>query len=366
MQSLFQFDTPLQNLPNSLQLEIAPENEENLLFSQELPEDSLLIDLENPSDSGNSSYVDSDSSPKSTDSFFDDSESLINPLPSIMENEIDIFEGVSFVVEDFKDPQLIQFDVNGNPLETMENQENFDESSLSFPLLDFGTSEDFSASSEGEEKIQVKEEKKGKKRGRKPGKKQQVKKVKTEIKEEEYLPTKETTTKNRTKSSSSNKKTDEKYMKRLIANKKSAQASRERKKALRIKLEENLSLMSTENIQLSDEIKKLEEENQELKNQFANLRNLIRESSILNSKTDPSESTKVELPKEIPAEPSELLKLSEGTTPASNAASLYLMVLLYSFSQHFKSGGINANSIPNLSAIQGILNQNICSSPVMV
>jgi len=76
-------------------------------------------------------------------------------------------------------------------------------------------------------------------------------------------------------------KREDKYQKRLQANKRSAQASRERKKALKIELEAKVEELVEENSQLGTSITELETENKVLKNEFVHLQRLISESSIL-------------------------------------------------------------------------------------
>jgi len=81
--------------------------------------------------------------------------------------------------------------------------------------------------------------------------------------------------------SSSRKGEDPKYSKRLIANKKSAQASRERKKVLKVELEQKLKELATENSSLGTQITQLETENKVLKSEFVHLQRMISESPIL-------------------------------------------------------------------------------------
>jgi len=76
-------------------------------------------------------------------------------------------------------------------------------------------------------------------------------------------------------------KREAKYVKRLIANKKSAQASRERKKVLKVELEKKLKLLREENSHLSTTITELETENKLLKSEFVHLQGVINDSAAL-------------------------------------------------------------------------------------
>lgn len=134
---------------------------------------------------------------------------------------------------------------------------------------------------------------------------------------------------------------DEKYSKRLQANKKSAQASRERKKALKVELEAKLESLTQENSLLQTQMIQLETENRVLKNEFALLQNVINESSIISklmstqvAATIPAkEKSKIA---ELPASPVKPLMNGSPATPMNvqAAAALYLMVVLHSFGQH--------------------------------
>jgi len=75
--------------------------------------------------------------------------------------------------------------------------------------------------------------------------------------------------------------TDEKYKKRLISNKRSAQASRERKKLLKNELEAKLAELRKGQLALLESISELETENKVLKREFMNLQQLISDSALL-------------------------------------------------------------------------------------
>jgi len=111
----------------------------------------------------------------------------------------------------------------------------------------------------------------------------------------------------------------EKHQKRLEANKKSAQASRERKKILKGDLEFKLQELFQQNQTLSKEIIQLETENKVLKNEFIQLQNIISQSTLpLLGST---------------------LKFEEAETSNtfSGTAFMYLLIVLETFSQHFTS-----------------------------
>ncbi len=76
-------------------------------------------------------------------------------------------------------------------------------------------------------------------------------------------------------------KNDDKYAKRLEANKKSAQASRERRKTLKAELEVRVDLLQNENIQMHALITEMETENKVLKNEFLQLQSLIADATAM-------------------------------------------------------------------------------------
>jgi len=137
---------------------------------------------------------------------------------------------------------------------------------------------------------------------------------------------------------------DEKYLKRLEANKLSAQASRERKKQLKFTLEEQMGQLEAENKQLGTEITQLETENKVLKGEFVQLQNLIAQSPILSklmaqqiSMSLPSveemELRKEKKIKELSNSAQPLFTPSATTDPA---AFMYLLIVLQTFSQQLK------------------------------
>jgi len=139
---------------------------------------------------------------------------------------------------------------------------------------------------------------------------------------------------------SSYRKVEDKHSKRLIANKKSAQASRERKKQLKVLLEHKVKELTAENSELGTKITQLQTENKVLKGEFVHLQRMISESPILSKMM--ARSNMESLPELDP-------KMRKELPPAlTNAACFYLMVMLYSFGQHFTSvqmAPIN-NSLP--------------------
>jgi len=132
----------------------------------------------------------------------------------------------------------------------------------------------------------------------------------------------------------------EKHKKRLEANKKSAQASRERKKVLKSELELKVQQLSEENRSLGKEIIELETENKVLKSEFIQLQRIISQAPAIslgktseeirspsNGKITHSKTTQGEV------------KSMESNCPPvfSAAAFMYLVIVLQSFSQHFTS-----------------------------
>jgi hypothetical protein len=123
------------------------------------------------------------------------------------------------------------------------------------------------------------------------------------------------------------KKDNERYHKRLVANKKSAQASRERKKVLRTELEEKVDNLTRENANLLLSITAVETENRVLKNEFVQLQNLINDST---SMTKFAAMQQYNNPLQYDTSP-----VLKGIVSSPMAAALYMMVVLNSFSHYF-------------------------------
>eukprot|EP01114_Cavostelium_apophysatum_P017004 TRINITY_DN4956_c0_g1_i1.p1 TRINITY_DN4956_c0_g1~~TRINITY_DN4956_c0_g1_i1.p1 ORF type:complete len:287 (-),score=60.95 TRINITY_DN4956_c0_g1_i1:73-933(-) len=135
-------------------------------------------------------------------------------------------------------------------------------------------------------------------------------------------------------------KKEDKYQKRLQANKRSAQASRERKKALKIELEQKVDELVEENAQLGTAITELETENKVLKNEFIHLQRLIGESSILTKLM--ARANMSLLPPEVP----ETADGQANRNAANPTAFFYLMIVLYTFNQHFNQMRTLPTSLP--------------------
>jgi len=105
--------------------------------------------------------------------------------------------------------------------------------------------------------------------------------------------------------------------------KKSAQASRERKKALKVELEIKYDQLKKENAQLGTQITELETENKVLKGEFVHLQNLITHSAHLSKMMDKANLANAPL-----------LTLP-NTISDTTAALFYLMVVLKTFGQQF-------------------------------
>jgi len=156
------------------------------------------------------------------------------------------------------------------------------------------------------------------------------------------------------KSKTVKEESDDKYLRRLEANKLSAQASRERKKQLKTLLEEQMNILSTENSKLGTEITQLETENKVLKSEFVQLQTLISQSPILSKLM--AQQISINLPTIEEMEQKKMDKLQKRVesetlplfTPSLNsdpAAFMYLMVMLQTFGQYFNNQAVNTNSI---------------------
>jgi len=148
-------------------------------------------------------------------------------------------------------------------------------------------------------------------------------------------------------------KREDKYQKRLIANKKSAQASRERKKALKIELEKKVLELSGENSSLATSITELQTENKVLKGEFVHLQKVINDSAILSKIMARANMDTLPAPSFVPFDEDDchsIRKLLPVSTPLNTAACMYLMIVLYSFSQHFTNTRASALAdFPSLS-----------------
>jgi hypothetical protein len=147
---------------------------------------------------------------------------------------------------------------------------------------------------------------------------------------------------------------DEKYLKRLEANKLSAQASRERKKQLKVLLEDQMGQLEVENKQLGNEITQLETENKVLKGEFVQLQTLIAQSPILSKLM--AQQISLNIPSVEAMEQKQMQRLEELNnssklplfTPSATtdpAAFMYLMVVMQTFSQFFNKIPTNTPSI---------------------
>jgi len=128
----------------------------------------------------------------------------------------------------------------------------------------------------------------------------------------------------------------EKHKKRLEANKKSAQASRERKKILKNELEIKVQELSQENKNLCKEIIELETENKVLKSEFIQLQKIISQSPV-NLLASSNNKSPVK-GKGIKKTNGDSKDAQSNCPPGfSGAAFMYLVIVLQSFSQHFLS-----------------------------
>jgi len=130
---------------------------------------------------------------------------------------------------------------------------------------------------------------------------------------------------------------DDKYKKRLQANKKSAQASRERKKQLKTELEIQVNYLVEENSSLGTQITELETENKVLKNEFLQLQRLISDSAILSKLMARANMSLMPPVPETPVKPS---------STAQIAAWWYLMIVLYSFNHYWKTSDNFSTDFP--------------------
>jgi len=132
-------------------------------------------------------------------------------------------------------------------------------------------------------------------------------------------------------------KKEEKYQKRLLANKRSAQASRERKKALKSELEQKVNSLKAENADFSTTITELETENKVLKNEFLHLQRLISDSAMLSKLMARANASL--LPHSEDIFPPEKLGFENMPRNLNSAAMMYLMIVLYSYGQHLTQSG---------------------------
>jgi len=119
-------------------------------------------------------------------------------------------------------------------------------------------------------------------------------------------------------------KEGEKYIKRLVANKRSAQASRERKKQMRDELEGKVISLTKENADLQIAITAMQTENKVLKEEFIQLQNIINDSAASITKLSPKMQYDAS---------DDLKKPKLASSPF--AAAIYLMIFLNSFGQYF-------------------------------
>jgi hypothetical protein len=120
---------------------------------------------------------------------------------------------------------------------------------------------------------------------------------------------------------------EDKYNKRLLANKKSAQASRERKKNLRGELEQKVIDLSKENTNLQIQITEVETENKVLANEVIQLQKLIEDSTQM---TKFAAMQQYNNPLQF--DTSRLLK---PITASPVAAALYMMAILNTYGHYF-------------------------------
>jgi len=137
---------------------------------------------------------------------------------------------------------------------------------------------------------------------------------------------------------------DDKYLRRLKANKKSAQASRERKKEEKIQLEQVVEELSKENKLMETEITQMETENKVLKGEFVQLQKLISDSAILSKLMARAASMQLaasdneRMMKEASSSKKIPFSLSKDSFSNVNpAAFMYLLIVLQSFGQYFSS-----------------------------
>jgi hypothetical protein len=138
----------------------------------------------------------------------------------------------------------------------------------------------------------------------------------------------------------------EKYFKRLEANKKSAQASRERKKHLRDELEKKLSEISAQNTKMATEITQLETENKVLKGEFIQLQKLISDSAVLSKLMERATSMQLAANDNERTMKAAPMNYTPSTSELSSNASafLHLMIILQSFGHYFASMPQSPNS----------------------
>jgi len=146
------------------------------------------------------------------------------------------------------------------------------------------------------------------------------------------------------------KQKDERYHKRLVANKKSAQASRERKKLLRGELEDKIVALTKENANLLISITAVETENKVLQNEFVQLQNMINDST---SMTKFAAMQQYNNP--LQYDTSAALK---GIVSSPMATALYMMVVLNSFSHIFNKQAAFSDTAQSLLSSSNTIEVN--------
>lgn len=143
-------------------------------------------------------------------------------------------------------------------------------------------------------------------------------------------------------------KGDEKHSRRLESNKRSAQASRERKKQLKMELEAQVTRLQTENKELQTTINELETENKILKSEFTHLQGLVSNSPLFTKFQDPQSTAPTQ------QFPFDLTAFNQSRGFQLNPISLMLYFYIQSLNQ-------NLNSLPGRSLLNSfLLNNNRC------
>jgi len=132
---------------------------------------------------------------------------------------------------------------------------------------------------------------------------------------------------------------DAKYHKRLQANKKSAQASRERRKSLKSELEILVGNLQQENKSLQKTITELGTENQVLKKEFVTLQHIIMENPLLSKLFSKASNF--------------ILPPMEDTTNSTitSIAAIQMIILLYSFRQQLMPNLLRSHLEPPIPAL---------------
>eukprot|EP01117_Protostelium_nocturnum_P013353 TRINITY_DN4977_c0_g1_i1.p1 TRINITY_DN4977_c0_g1~~TRINITY_DN4977_c0_g1_i1.p1 ORF type:complete len:250 (-),score=68.58 TRINITY_DN4977_c0_g1_i1:130-879(-) len=121
--------------------------------------------------------------------------------------------------------------------------------------------------------------------------------------------------------------------KRLEANKRSAQASRDRKKQLKEELEEKVEVLSQEKTEISSEITRLKAENDVMKRELVSLHEMIGQSPLLSKMMERAQTQSLY----------NINRTEPASTTSPAAAQWYTFIAMHMYLQHFNETNQNQN-----------------------